>query len=52
MSTEARKSDTTILSKKWIIHSKGMKAEDIRDDFLHNLEYNIAKDKFTFTKHD
>jgi glycogen phosphorylase len=37
---------------KWHIHYKGMSSEDIRKGFLNNLEYNIAKDKYTLTLHD
>ena len=36
----------------WLIHYKGMKSEDIRKGFLNNLEYNIAKDKYTLTLYD
>ena len=37
---------------KWHIHYKGMSSEDIRKGFLNNLEYNIAKDRYTFTLYD
>jgi len=36
----------------WATHYKGMDAESIRRSFLINLEYHIAKDKFTFTPYD
>jgi starch phosphorylase len=36
----------------WAIHFKGMTADDVRRSFLNNLEYNIAKDRFTFTPND
>jgi starch phosphorylase len=39
-------------SKKWLIHYKGMSTDDLRKGFLNNLEYNIAKDKYTLTKYD
>lgn len=38
--------------EKWLIHYKGLTAEDIRRGFLNNLEYNIAKDKYTLTLYD
>jgi starch phosphorylase len=37
---------------KWFIHYKGMGKDDIRKGFLNNLEYNIAKDKFSLTPYD
>ena len=37
---------------KWHLHYKGMSSEDIRKGFLNNLEYNIAKDKYTLTLYD
>jgi starch phosphorylase len=37
---------------KWHVHYKGMSSEDIRRGFLNNLEYNIAKDKYTLTLYD
>jgi starch phosphorylase len=37
---------------KWVIHFKGMNSEDIRLGFLNNLEYNLAKDKFSITAYD
>lgn len=37
---------------RWRIHYKGMDAEAIRRGFLNNLEYSIAKDKFTLTSYD
>lgn len=37
---------------KWYVHYKGMKSEDIRRSFLSNLEYNIAKDKYTITQYN
>ena len=36
----------------WLIHYKGMSGEDIRKGFLNNLEYNIAKDKYSLTLYD
>ena len=36
----------------WLIHFKGMSSEEIRKGFLNNLEYNIAKDRFSFTLYD
>ena len=39
-------------SVKWHVHYKGMSADDIRKGFLNNLEYNIAKDKFSLTPYD
>ena len=37
---------------KWYIHYKGMSSDDIRRGFLNNLEYNIAKDKYSLTPYD
>ena len=37
---------------KWYVHYKGMTADDIRRGFLNNLEYNIAKDKYSLTPYD
>ena len=37
---------------KWVIHFKGMNSDDIRLGFLNNLEYNLAKDKFSITSYD
>ena len=37
---------------KWYIHHKGMSSVDIRRAFLSNLEYSIAKDKYSQTLHD
>jgi starch phosphorylase len=37
---------------KWYIHYKGMSADDIRRGFLNNLEYSIAKDKYSLTPYD
>jgi len=37
---------------KWAIHFKGMDVENIRMGFLNNLEYNLAKDKFSVTSYD
>jgi starch phosphorylase len=39
-------------TSKWAIHFKGMNSEDIRLGFLNNLEYNLAKDKFSITAYD
>ena len=39
-------------SAKWYVHYKGMTADDIRRGFLNNLEYNIAKDKYSLTPYD
>ncbi len=51
-----KETKSTSKSKKsipdWPIHHKGLKAEDIRKDFINNLEYNIAKDKYTLTEYD
>jgi starch phosphorylase len=48
---------TDIKAKKdgfspWTINFKGSSPEDIQRGFLSNLEYNIAKDEYTFTPHD
>src|SRR5690554_698530 len=37
---------------QWYIHHKGMSSEDIRRAFLSNLEYNIAKDRYSQTLYD
>jgi glycogen phosphorylase len=39
-------------ASKWAIHFKGMDADHIRLGFLNNLEYNLAKDKFSITPYD
>ena len=39
-------------ASKWAIHFKGMKEEHIRLGFLNNLEYNLAKDRFSVTPYD
>lgn len=36
----------------WSIHFKGMDTDAIRRSFLGNLEYNMAKDRYTFTLND
>ena len=38
--------------EKWLIHYKGLTSDDIRRGFLNNLEYYIAKDKYTITLYD
>ncbi|NLD93356.1 MAG: glycogen/starch/alpha-glucan phosphorylase [Fibrobacter sp.] len=38
--------------EKWHVNHKGMSAEDIRKGFLNNLEYNLAKDKYSLTSYD
>jgi starch phosphorylase len=40
------------LQEKWQGLYKGMSAEDVRKGFLNNLEYNLAKDKFSLTQYD
>ncbi len=42
--------DSTL--EKWHVLYKGMSAEDIRKGFLNNLEYNLAKDKYSLTSYD
>jgi len=42
--------DSTL--EKWQVLYKGMSAEDIRKGFLNNLEYNLAKDKYSLTSYD
>jgi len=37
---------------KWSVFFKKMDSDDIKRSFLNKLEYNIAKDKFTFTRYD
>ncbi|MBN1983645.1 MAG: glycogen/starch/alpha-glucan phosphorylase [Chitinivibrionales bacterium] len=37
---------------KWAIYFKGLDAESIRRGFLHKLEYNLSKDKYTYVDHD
>ncbi|MDO5575607.1 MAG: glycogen/starch/alpha-glucan phosphorylase [Fibrobacter sp.] len=37
---------------KWYIHHKGMTAGDISRAFLSNLQYSIAKDKYSQTLYD
>ncbi len=53
---DGNKKDQTAAVKngfdKWRIKFKGMSSEDIRKGFLNNLEYNISKDRFTFTLYD
>ncbi len=36
----------------WKVIFKGMDKESLRKSFLSKMEYNIAKDKYTFTEHD
>jgi len=38
--------------EKWHIHYKGMESDDIRRGFLNNLEYSMAKDKYSLTSYD
>ena len=47
-----RDKETDAGASKWAIHFKGMNAEHIRLGFLNNLEYNLAKDKFSITAYD
>jgi len=35
--------------KDWAVHFKGMEKDDVRIGFLNNLEYNLAKDKYSLT---
>ncbi|MCU0609598.1 MAG: glycogen/starch/alpha-glucan family phosphorylase [Chitinispirillaceae bacterium] len=37
---------------KWALQFKGKSFEDIRRGFLNNLEYNIAKDRYSLTPYD
>jgi glycogen phosphorylase len=37
---------------KWAVHFKSMNANNIRLGFLNNLEYSLAKDKFSITPYD
>jgi starch phosphorylase len=39
-------------ASKWAIYFKGMNTDNIRLGFLNNLEYNLAKDKFSLTPYD
>lgn len=41
-----------INDKNWAVHYKGMETGDVRKGFLGNLEYNIAKDRYTLTAND
>jgi glycogen phosphorylase len=36
-------------NKNWSVHFKGMEVENVRLGFLNNLEYNLAKDKYSLT---
>ena len=36
-------------NKNWSVHFKGMARENVRLGFLNNLEYNLAKDKYSLT---
>jgi starch phosphorylase len=38
--------------KKWLLKFKGNGVEDIQRGFLSNLEYNIAKDRYSLTLYD
>jgi glycogen phosphorylase len=49
---EKRRKDQDDLSSNWAIHFKGMTDDQIRLGFLNNLEYNLAKDKFSTTPYD
>jgi starch phosphorylase len=39
-------------AKTWKINHKGMAKPDVRRSFLHNLEYNISKDRLSNTPYD
>jgi glycogen phosphorylase len=36
-------------NKNWSVHFKGMERENVRLGFLNNLEYSLAKDKYSLT---
>jgi starch phosphorylase len=36
-------------NKNWSVHFKGMERDNVRLGFLNNLEYNLAKDKYSLT---
>jgi starch phosphorylase len=36
-------------NKNWSVHFKGMELENVRLGFLNNLEYSLAKDKYSLT---
>ena len=38
--------------KKWMLKFKGNTKDDIYRSFLNNLEYNIAKDRYSLTLYD
>jgi glycogen phosphorylase len=38
--------------EKWVIHYKGLSSDELRRGFLNNLEYFIAKDKYSLTLYD
>jgi len=40
------------MMEKWHVLYKGMTTDDIRRGFLSNLEYNLAKDKYSITHYD
>jgi len=53
MADEEKKSQRPVINDgEWAICYKGMETDDIRRSFMNNLEYNIAKDKYTLTQHD
>ena len=52
MAEAKKEKDATQKSFKWEMHYRGMEAKDIADGFLNKLEYNIAKDKYSYTPYD
>jgi starch phosphorylase len=47
-----KKEPNQLAFSNWLIHYKGMGADDIRKGFLNNLEYSLSKDKYTLTPYD
>lgn len=50
--SEEKKPDNVNKIANWPVFFKGMNSDAIKKGFLSKLEYNIAKDKYTFTPYD
>jgi starch phosphorylase len=45
-------SPNSAIDFKWALRFKGKTVEDIRRGFLSNLEYNLARDRYSLTLYD
>ena len=50
--TTENTSTNSAIDFKWALRFKGKTVEDIRRGFLSNLEYNLARDRFSLTPYD